>query len=305
MSRSREGFLWTPSYTVEGLTTEAILESSVSSPAHQLYDVIVIGTGFAGLIAARELTRTPQNTKVLLLEARDRIGGRTWTAKALGEEFEMGGTWVHWNQPHIYAELVRYDLQRNLKSSAGTSAPQKQYYTPPNGSPVEIPAEKAAEITEKVAIEFFKIDGLDSRQLMPYPHDPFRAPALWKKFDHLTVRQRLDSLENFSQYEKGLFESQINTFGSAPGSDIGYVEALRWYALGGHSIARVFELAGIYKIGHGGMSSLARSILQDFQGDILCNSPVSGIHQNGAVVTIRTKNENNFRAKTVVSTIPL
>lgn len=305
MSRSREGFLWTPSYTVEGLKTEAVVESSISSPPHQLYDVIVIGTGFAGLIAARELTQTRQNLKVLLLEARDRIGGRTWTAKALGEEFEMGGTWVHWNQPHLYAELVRYGLQHNLKTSAGTSAPQKQYYTPPNVPPVEISAEKAAETTEKVAIEFFKIDGLDSRQLMPYPHDPFREPALWKKYDHLAVRQRLDSLKNFSQYEKDLFESQINTFGSAPGTEIGFVEALRWYALGGHNIASVFELAGIYKIGHGGMSSLARAILQDFRGDILCNSPVSGIHQNGTIVTVRTKNEKIYRAKSVVSTIPL
>lgn len=61
------------------------------------YDVVVVGAGFAGLIAARDLSQR-HNLKVLLIEARDRIGGRTWTAKVL-EDLEMGGAWVHWGQP--------------------------------------------------------------------------------------------------------------------------------------------------------------------------------------------------------------
>ena len=59
------------------------------------YDVIVIGGGFCGLVAARNLSLN-RDVRVLLLEARDRIGGRTWTAKAWGEDIEMGGTFVHW-----------------------------------------------------------------------------------------------------------------------------------------------------------------------------------------------------------------
>ena len=59
------------------------------------YDAIVIGAGFAGLVAARELGKIA-GTDVLLVEARDRIGGRTWTSNELDEDIEMGGTWVHW-----------------------------------------------------------------------------------------------------------------------------------------------------------------------------------------------------------------
>lgn len=70
------------------------------------YDVVVIGTGFAGRIAARNLSQNP-SLKVLLLEGRDRIGGRTWTAKALGQEFEMGGTWVHWSAPSLHLRSSR------------------------------------------------------------------------------------------------------------------------------------------------------------------------------------------------------
>lgn len=53
---------------------------------------------------------------VLLLEARDRIGGRTFTAEVDGHLYEMGGTWVHWNQPHTYREMSRYGLTELLLS---------------------------------------------------------------------------------------------------------------------------------------------------------------------------------------------
>lgn len=53
---------------------------------------------------------------MLLLEARDRIGGRTYTAELDGHLYEMGGTWVHWTQPHTYREMSRYGLTRLMSS---------------------------------------------------------------------------------------------------------------------------------------------------------------------------------------------
>lgn len=94
MQRTTEGFLWTPSGSKSGLSTDACIKESPSEWLKPFYDVIVVGAGFAGLVAARDLSK--ENLSVLLIEARDRIGGRTWTARELGEEFEMGGTWVHW-----------------------------------------------------------------------------------------------------------------------------------------------------------------------------------------------------------------
>ena len=92
--RTKDGFVWTKDTpSTEGLHTEAVVSSSPSIARE--YDVIVIGAGFAGLIAARDLSMG-RNRSVLLLEARDRIGGRTFTANELGEEVEMGGTCVHW-----------------------------------------------------------------------------------------------------------------------------------------------------------------------------------------------------------------
>lgn len=95
MTSSKEGYLWTPSGETVGLVSDGVVSSTPQSKLRDSYDVVVIGAGFAGLVAARNISERTKHS-VLLVEGRDRIGGRTWTAKALGEEFEMGGTWIHW-----------------------------------------------------------------------------------------------------------------------------------------------------------------------------------------------------------------
>ncbi|KAM5356649.1 hypothetical protein ACJ41O_003295 [Fusarium nematophilum] len=303
MPSSQEGYLWTPSGETTGLATEAAINGTPKSSIGDNYDVVVIGTGLAGLIAARNLSQVA-NLKVLLVEGRDRIGGRTWTAKALGEEFEMGGTWIHWNQPHVFAELHRYGLQPNLKTSAGTADVKKTLYTASASKPSEIDSEEVALAIQRAADAFFSIDGLSSRDLMPYPHDPFRQPALWTRYDHLSVKDRLEQLE-IPQIEKDLFDAMISSFGSVPGSQCGFTEVLRWYALGGHSMARVFEIAGTYKVGKGGMSLLARSILGDYKGHVLFNSTIDKVEQKRASVELSTKDGRRIEARYVICTIPL
>src|SRR5262249_25856503 len=62
-------------------------------PGGREADVIVVGAGLAGLVAARQLTAARRN--VLVLEARDRVGGRTANASIGGGKVtEMGGQWV-------------------------------------------------------------------------------------------------------------------------------------------------------------------------------------------------------------------
>lgn len=73
--------------------------------------MLVVGGGLAGLVAARDLTAAGR--RVIVIEARDRLGGRTWTATLSGTDVdvEFGGTWVHpESQPAVAAEIARYDL---------------------------------------------------------------------------------------------------------------------------------------------------------------------------------------------------
>jgi monoamine oxidase len=71
-------------------------------------DVVVIGAGFAGAAAARDLGN--EGRSVILLEARDRVGGRTYTGDAFGRQVEFGGAYVHWTQPHVWRELQHHNI---------------------------------------------------------------------------------------------------------------------------------------------------------------------------------------------------
>ena len=60
-----------------------------------IVDVIVMGAGAAGLAAAAELARAGRS--VLVLEARERVGGRCWTRRMAGLEIpvELGAEFIH------------------------------------------------------------------------------------------------------------------------------------------------------------------------------------------------------------------
>ena len=64
-------------------------------------DVVVVGAGFAGLTAARAIQAA--GVSVVVLEARDRVGGRTCTEDHLGTWIDVGGQWIGPGQDRIAA----------------------------------------------------------------------------------------------------------------------------------------------------------------------------------------------------------
>lgn len=74
-------------------------------------DVVVVGGGFSGLQTAYDLHQAGH--KVLVLEARHRVGGRSWTIplKSGKGRVEMGATWINKHtQPKVYGMAKHFGL---------------------------------------------------------------------------------------------------------------------------------------------------------------------------------------------------
>ncbi len=68
-------------------------------------DVLVIGAGAAGLAAARELAAAGKS--VIVIEARQRIGGRVWTNRAWKDApIDLGASWIHGHIGNPLTELA-------------------------------------------------------------------------------------------------------------------------------------------------------------------------------------------------------
>ena len=67
--------------------------------------ILVIGAGMAGIAAARTLHDA--GCRVTLLEARDRIGGRTHTDSSLGVDIDLGAAWIHGPTANPLVPLAR------------------------------------------------------------------------------------------------------------------------------------------------------------------------------------------------------
>ena len=88
----------------------------------ELYDVVVIGAGFAGLVAARDLLESGH--KVVILEARDRAGGRTYTSTFPGTDvvIDLGAEWFDPQRHHFMAaEVARYGARFVEADKGGAS----------------------------------------------------------------------------------------------------------------------------------------------------------------------------------------
>lgn len=82
-------------------------------------DVVIIGAGPSGLTAAHELTKAGRS--VAVLEARDRVGGRTWTQEIGGATLELGGQWISPDQTGLYSLLAELGIDTYPRHKEGAS----------------------------------------------------------------------------------------------------------------------------------------------------------------------------------------
>lgn len=256
------------------------------------YDVIVVGGGFAGLTAARDLSH--QGYAVLLLEGRDRLGGRTWTSQFGHSPVEMGGTWVHWFQPHVWAEISRYRI-----GVSESPWPQTCHWIA-NDELHQSDPDTFNNMLSGAIDQFCD----DARRILPRPYDPLYDPAAARSVDPLSVAERLAHTKLDSD-SLAILDGQLSTMGSCFNSEAGLLPlALKWYALSGWNTMLMWDCIARYKL-VGGTRALIGAMVRDATLDIKLLADVDAVGVEPASVTVSCRSGESYRARAAVLALPI
>lgn len=103
-------------------------------------------------------------------------------------------------------------------------------------------------------------------------------------------------MPHLSQEAKTLIELNYAGISGTSAGNTAFTSALRSYALGDYTFAGSNAVGGTYKIGNGGMTSLARAMLDETSCDRLFGMEVVGVNQDDKGVTIETKDGRTLKA---------
>ncbi|HKV20237.1 MAG TPA: FAD-dependent oxidoreductase [Mycobacterium sp.] len=257
----------------------------------------VIGAGFAGLTAALRLKQAGHS--VAVLEARDRVGGRTFTeVRDDGTWIDRGGAWVGPGQDRIYALMNEFGI-----------GSYKQYAD--------------GEAMMVIDGKQFRYRGLVPRTLNPFAAVnlgtaileltkmckaiPLDAPWEAKKadkWDAITVALWLDHHVR-SLPARDLLETAIGGTYTSDTSEVSLLFALHQMASGGGPDF-VFGIEGGSQDSRivGGMGAVYRPMAAQLGDALLLSAPVRTIAQDEHGVTVRAERVE-VRARRAVVAVPI
>lgn len=276
------------------------------------YDVVVVGGGLAGSVASRELKNCGLSS--IILEARDRLGGRVYTSEFDGTTVELGGAWVHWTQPNMWSEINRYGLE--LIESGTLSSTNSPVHL---GSGLDLKPKTLDETKErfawitngklKVSTAYDVFDRLnraidtmckDTYELITRPHDIFYRDI--SSLEKMTVKERIESLDLDSE-TRDLVDGILTTVCGTKTESTSLLSVVRWYALCNYSAKMLWDTEERYKV-KGGIQPMIEFIASE-GGDIRLSTPVISIYQDDKSVLVETENGDKIHAKAVIVTTPV
>ena len=259
-------------------------------------DVIIVGAGPTGLTAARALTAAGRS--VIVLEARDRVGGRTWSDTIDGQMFEIGGQWISPDQTAILDlvdELGLTTYQRYRDGDSVYLAPDGTR-TVYDGGMFPVPAATQAEMERLIGL----LDDLAERIGADAPWDaPDAADLDAVSFQHWLEEQSDDALAvaNIGMFVAGGMLTKPTTAFSA-------LQAILMAASAGSFSHLVDDHFILDRRVVGGMQSVSQRLAADLGEDIVrLNSPVRSIDWSGENVVVST-DDASYTGTAVIVAVP-
>lgn len=163
-------------------------------------DVVVVGAGFAGLTAARRLAE--KGASVAVLEARDRVGGRTHTVEVAGVALDLGGMWVGPGQSALHALAKELGVRTTTQVMVGDGVVVLDGQAYRGGRVAGVLAGMFEQLQAATA-EF------EALVQQASPDDPWSTPDA-AKLDSMTLASWLDERISNSQ-ARLFFEMTINS----------------------------------------------------------------------------------------------
>ncbi|WP_264793933.1 flavin monoamine oxidase family protein [Arthrobacter mangrovi] len=236
-------------------------------------DVVVIGAGPSGLSAARRLQQ--EGLSVAVLEARDRVGGRTWTETIDGAMLEIGGQWVSPDQTALLETLEELGLETFQRYREGDSVylAEDGTRTRYTGEMFPVGAQTQAEMERLIAL----LDTLaaEAGPVAPWTH-PLARELDTVSFHHWLRRQSSDeaACNNIGLFIAGGMLTK-------PAHSFSALQAVLMAASAGSFSNLVDDNFILDRRVAGGMQQVSERLAEKLGNDVVLKSPVRTLRWGG------------------------